>query len=515
MKKQIIFHNEARAKVRSGVNKLADAVKVTMGAKGRNVITSFGKSTKDGVTVAKDIQLEDEFEGKGANLVRTASIHTNDIVGDGTTTVCVLVQALVNGGFDLIDQGKDAQELKRELEEVLPKAISALKDQAQEVNEDSVEQIASVSANDSDIGKIVAEAVKAVGVSGHVSVENSYTHETHVDIVDGMRIDKGAIAPVFYNDPEKLRVHYEDCAVMIYKGRLSNIQDLVKYVLEPISKQGVPILLIAEDFDQVILHALAINRIQANFKVTAMKSPVFDRDEVLDDISSFTGATVISEVDGFKRFNGSLDFLGRVKSVTSDEHKTILRAREEMKDVISDRVSYLKDYAATCETSRRGDIEERIARLSGKMAVISFASTTDREAQEKRDRIEDAIYASQAALEAGVVVGGGVAMLNAIQGITEASEGALLLKRAMESPMRTIARNAGKNDREVIDHATKTGEGYNAKTNQFEDLKASGIIDPVKVSITALENAVSVAGLALTTEVLIHNIEDKPEQLQR
>lgn len=513
MKKEIVFNDKAREKVRAGVNKLADAVKVTMGAKGRNVVTSSGQTTKDGVTVARDIVLEDNFENKGSELVRSASIKTNDVAGDGTTTVCVLTQSLVNNGFDLIEQGKDAQELRRELEESLPAAIELLTGQAEEI--ESVEEIASVSANDSEIGKIVAKAVNAVGVSGHVTVENSYTGETTVDIVDGMRIDKGAVAPVFYNDPQRMRVQYEDCTVLLFQGRLANIHELAQFVLEPVVTGGTPLLLVAEDFDQTVLQALAINRLQGQVKITAMKSPVFDRDEVLEDMASFTGATVITEADGFKRFNGSLEFLGKVKSVISDENKTILRAYETQKSVIKDRVAYLEEYTKTCEPARKKDIEERIARLSGKMAVISFASTTDKEAQEKRDRIEDAIYASQAALESGVVVGGGLAMLNAAQSLPGASEGASLLKKAMESPMRQIAKNAGKNDKEVVDHAKETGEGFNALTNEFEDLKKSGIVDPVKVTVTALKNAVSVSVLALTTDVLIHRLEDKSELLQR
>lgn len=500
-KREQFFGQEARRLVVAGVDAVANAVKVTMGAKGRNVVTSYGHTTKDGVTVARDIELYDAPEAHGAHLIKAAAQKTCDVVGDGTTQVCVLAQKMIKEGTRLIEDGKDCQDLKREMEACKEFVLTALKAQAQPVTD--IRAIANISANDECLGKLVAEAVVAVGVDGLVTIENTY-EETKVEIVEGMQIDRGMVTPVFVTEGERRRAEYDGVRVLIYKGKIHDVIGLGK-VLEEVVKAGNPLLLVADDYDLPVLRLLEINKIRG-IKLLPIKAPMVFHDEVLDDIAIYSGATIVTEADGFKNFR--LSWLGHVRSAVSTPERTILRADDERADAIKMRVASIYEHAKAFTDREKREVEKRASRLNGRMAIVKLAATTEEEGREIRDRIEDAIYASQAALEMGVVPGGGFAYLSAILR-TNATDGENVVNAALEAPFRQIVRNAGKNDSDILRQAKTSQKGYNVVTEQFEDFVLSGVVDPLKVAITAFENALSVAVLALTTEVVICESEVK------
>lgn len=496
--REVLYSSAARKKLLEGVDAVANAVKVTMGAKGRTVVTSQGHTTKDGVTVARDIEiLDDKAAAHGARLIKAASVKTCDVAGDGTTTVCVLAQAMIHEGMRVIEQGKDPQDLKREMEEVKPLIIDALKTQAKPITD--VREIANVSANDTVLGGIVAEAVGAVGVDGLVTVENTYG-ATEVEIVEGMQVDRGATYPVFYTDSQRRRCSYDEMTVLMFKGKIHDLQGLAK-LLEPLASAGKSILIIADDYEDTVMRMLALSRAQNGLRVLPIKSPAVYHDETLEDLAIYTGATLVTEADGFKNFKAS--WLGQVKSCVATGERTILRAMPERSEAIEARALAILEDAKQFRDAEKRNVEKRASRLKGKMAIVKMAATTEEEGKEQRDRVEDAIYASQAALEMGVVAGGGYALLRTSKVLSGLSEGSAVIGHALKSPMRQIVRNAGKNDSEIIRGALDNWLGYNVVTDQFEDLMATGIVDPLKVVLTAFENALSVAILALTTEVVI------------
>lgn len=500
-KKRIqFFGQEARKKLLEGVDAVANPVRVTMGAKGRNVVTSYGHTTKDGVTVAKDVELYDDPAAQGARLIKVAAVKTCDVAGDGTTATCVLAQRMIHEGMRFIEQGKDCQDLKREMEACKDVIVSALKAQAKSVI--NVRQIANISANSEVIGALVADAVSAVGVDGLVTIENTYD-ETKVEVVEGMQIDRGMVTPIFVTEGERRRAEYASPKVLLYKGKIHDVLGLSK-VMEEVIKIGDPLFIVADDYDLPVLRLLEINKIRG-LKLLPIKSPMMYHDETLDDIAVYTGATVVTEADGFKNFR--LSWLGHVKSVVATPERTILRADDERAQAITERVATIYEHAKDFKDSEKRNIEKRASRLNGKMAIVKLASTTDDEGREVRDRIEDAIYASQAALEMGLVAGGGYAYLVASRTLTgldkQLTEGLSVIYTALEAPLRQIVRNAGKNDTDIIRKCAIENVGYNVVTEQFEDLVATGVVDPLKVVVTAFENALSVAVLALTTEVVM------------
>lgn len=497
------YGKDARVKLMKGVDAVANAVKVTMGAKGRNVVTSYGHTTKDGVTVARDVEiLDDEAARKGAMFVKAASVKTCDVVGDGTTQVCVLTQALVHGGMELIDAGKDSQELKKEMEACKEKVLASFAAVAKPATD--VREIANISANDAVIGGLVAEAVGSVGVDGLVTIENSYG-DTCVEIVEGMQVDRGLISPAFVTQGERRRAEYENARVLIFKDKIHDVIGFAK-VMEAVVNGGSPFVIFADDYDIPVLRLLEINRMRG-ISLLALKNPLIYHDETLEDMAIFTGATVVTEADGFKNFN--MGWLGKVEKITSTQDRTVMRSLPDRKEAIEKRVKEIYDYAEQFKDTEKRNVEKRGARLKGKMAIVKLAAATEESGKEMRDRIEDAIYASQAALEKGIVPGGGYVYLLASQALKDDSDGARVIRQALESPMRQIVRNAGKNDAEIVQRAKKLKKGYNVVTEKFEDMMQSGVIDPLKVPQTAFENALSVAVLALTTEVVIAEREIK------
>jgi chaperonin GroEL len=506
-KKRILFGQEARNKIRAGETNIADAVRVTMGARGRTVGLSYGHFTKDGVSVARDVELEDEFENKGAQLLRAASIKTCDVVGDGTTLTCVIGSSLVNGGFDMIEQGKDAQELRRELETLKPEVLKLIEKQARTVKD--VEQVATISANDENVGRVVAQAVNAVGADGLVSVESAYVSEDEVEIVDGMQMDKGVAYPVFYTDPTRKRAEYQDPAVIVFDGDVHDVQGFFG-MLTPLFNKGSAILVIANAFDDQILHSMALNRIKFGVKIVPVISPHIYREEVLEDIAIYTGARVLKETDALDKVD-VYEIVGNAASVTSTPERTVIRAAKGHEKAVKSRIAYIKEHAKSYRESERREVEKRAARLSGMSAVIRTHSTTEEEAKEKRDRFDDAIYAAQSALKEGVVTGGGMTLVRVAQQLKGETDGTKLIKQVLEAPIRQIAQNAGRNLQEVMKHA-RNGEGYNAKTDSFGDLDKMGVVDPAAVLKYAFENALSVSILAITTETLIQLVEVKEKK---
>lgn len=503
-KKQILFGKEARHKIRIGATKIAAAVRATMGARGRLVGTSYGHFTKDGVTVARDIELEDPFENKGAQLVKDAAIKTCDVVGDGTTATCVLASEFINEGFDLLDRGKDAQELRREIENVKPLVLKAL--DAMSENVKNVVEVASISANDEKIGKVVAEAVNAVGQDGLVTIENSYSPNDEVEVVDGMQIDQGVKFPVFYTNPNRKRSEYTDPIVVIYDGDINDVQGFFT-MLTPAFQQGKAVVVIADAFDDQVMYSMGLNRLQHGVKIVPITAPHIYREEVLEDIAVYTGARVLKQSDSLIDTDIN-EVCGHAASVVAMSERTIIRSNGKQDKEVKKRIAYIKEHAKEFKEDERREVEKRNARLLGKVAIIRTHSTTEEEAKEKRDRFDDAIFAAQAALKEGVVVGGGMTYLKIADSLKDTSDGARLVKRVLEAPIRQIALNAGRSTNEVISKA-REGHGYNARTDEFGDLKKMGVIDPVAVLKHAFENALSVSVLALTTEALVHKIDEK------
>ncbi len=527
MAKQVIHGETSRQAILRGVNQLADAVKVTLGPKGRNVVIEkkFGSPTitKDGVTVAKEIELKDALENAGALMVREVASKTNDVAGDGTTTATVLAQAIFREGSKLVAAGHNPMSLKRGIDRAVEAAVAQIKKMSKPVAGDAIAQVGTISANgDREIGQILAEAMKSVGNDGIITVEESKSLETTLEVVDGMQFDRGYLSPYFVTDSERMEASLENALILIHEKKISSMKDLLP-LLEQTARQGKPLLIIAEDVEGEALATLVVNKLRGTLQVAAVKAPGFGdrRKAMLEDIAVLTGGKMISEDIGIKLENVTIDDLGRAKRVTIDkDNTTIVEGAGKNKDVKA-RVDQLRaQIENTTSDYDREKLQERIAKLVGGVAVIKVGAATETALKEKKDRVEDAMNATRAAVEEGIVPGGGVALLRArkavekltFEGDDEERFGAQIIRRALEEPLRQIAANAGVEGAVVINRVLSEKAdsfGYNAATNEYEDLVAAGVIDPAKVARTALQNAASVAGLMLTTEALIAEIPEE------
>lgn len=527
--KQITFDSEAREKLKEGIDALANAVKVTLGPKGRNVVIqkSFGAPaiTKDGVTVAKEVELEDPIANMGAQMVKEVASKTADAAGDGTTTATVLAQALVTAGLKSVAAGANPMDLKRGIDKAVKAVVDDLKKQTEEIGDDfsKIEQVAAISANnDETVGKLIADAMKRVTKDGVITVEEAKGTDTYVDEVIGMQFDRGYLSPYFITDPEKMIAEYENPNLLITDKKISNMQDLLP-VLEKSLQTGRPLLIIAEDVDSQALGVLVVNRLRAGLKVVAVKAPGFGdrRKAMLEDIAILTGGTVISEEQGYKLENAGLEHLGTCEKITVDKDNTTIVGGKGNSDAIKARVNQIKQQIETTTSDYdREKLQERLAKLAGGVAVLYVGAATEVEMKEKKDRVDDALHATRAAIEEGIVAGGGVALVRAINTLNDLKSdnedekiGIQIVRKALESPIRTIAENAGV-DGSVVFFKVLEGKGamgYNARHDRYEDLKKAGIIDPTKVARVALENAASIASLILTTECVIN---EKPEKKQ-
>jgi chaperonin GroEL len=517
--KEIVYTERARNYILSGVNALADAVKVTLGPKGRNVVIekSFGAPTitKDGVTVAKEIELENRFENMGAQMVREVASKTSDVAGDGTTTATVLAQAIYREGSKLVAAGHNPMEIKRGIDKAVETIVESLKKMSKQTRDPKeIAQVGSISANgDAEIGSKLAEAMEKVGKEGVITVEESKTAETILEVVEGMQFDRGYLSPYFVTDPERMEVALEDAYLLISEKKISNMKDLLP-VLEAIARQQKPLVIIAEDIEGEALATLVVNKLRGTLHCTAAKAPGFGdrRKEMLKDISILTGGQVISEELGLKLENVTLSDLGRAKRVTMDKDNTTIVDGAGAKDKIKGRIAEIRaQIEATTSDYDREKLQERLAKLVGGVAVIKVGAATETEMKEKKARVEDALHATRAAVEEGVVPGGGVALIRAqkalesIKATEEQKVGIQIVRRAIEEPLRQIVENAGL-EGSIVVNKVKEGKddyGYNAATDQYGQLMAMGVMDPTKVVRTALQNAASVASLMLTTECLV------------
>ena len=530
MAKDIKYNIEARDLLKKGVDELANAVKTTLGPKGRNVVIEkkYGapQITKDGVTVAKENELEDPFMNMGAQLVKEVASKTNDIAGDGTTTATVLAQAIVSVGMKNVAAGANPTDLKRGIDKAVAKVVEALKANSEEVDDDNskIEAVARISANnDPEIGKLIADAMAKVKKEGVITIEEAKVAETSVDVVEGMQFDRGYISPYFITDAEKMEGVFEHPYILIHDEKISMMKDLMP-ILEPVVSQGHSLVIIAEDVADEALATLVVNRLRnPSFKVAAVKAPGFGdrRKEMLQDIAILTGGTVITKETGLKLENATLDMLGTCEKVTINKENTTIVNGAGDKKAIADRVAQIKTQIETSKSSYdKEKLQERLAKLAGGVAVIYVGAASEVEMKEKKDRVEDALHATRAAVEEGIVPGGGVAYIRAISALDglkgdneDQDTGIAIIKRALEEPLRQIVANAGE-EGSVVVQKVKDGKGnfgYNAFSGEYEDLKASGVIDPTKVARVAIENAASVAGTLLTTEcVIADKKEDKP-----
>ena len=525
--KEIKFNIEAREQLKKGVDQLANAVKVTLGPKGRNVILDkkFGAPmvTKDGVTVAKEIELEEPFENIGAQLVKEVASKTNDDAGDGTTTATVLAQSIVTVGLKNVTAGANPMDLKRGIDKAVIAVIADLKNQSQSIGEDitKIEQVASISANnDHNIGKLIAEAMGKVKKEGVITVEEAKGTETHVDVVEGMQFDRGYISAYFITDSEKMEAVLENTLILITDKKISTMKDLLP-VLEPIAQQGRPLLIIAEDIDGEALATMVVNKLRGSLKIAAVKAPGFGdrRKEMLEDIAILTGGVVISEEKGLTLEGAKLDMLGRAEKIVIDkENTTVVNGAGDKKN-IEGRIKQIKSQMETTTSDYdREKLQERLAKLAGGVAVLYVGAASEVEMKEKKARVEDALSATRAAVEEGIIPGGGVAYIRSIKALDtltgdneDQNTGIAIIKRALEEPARQIVENAGL-EGSVIVQRIKEGKddfGYNAQDDKFEPLFASGVIDPTKVARVALENAASIAGMFLSTECVV---AEKPEK---
>ena len=527
MAKEIKFNIQAREELKKGVDELADAVKVTLGPKGRNVIIEkkFGAPhiTKDGVTVAKEIELEDPFQNMGAQLVKEVASKTGDDAGDGTTKATVLAQAIVNVGLKNVAAGANPMDLKRGIDKAVAKEVEGIKAQAQEVGDDfeKIESVARISANnDSEIGQLIAEAMKKVKKEGVITVEEAKGTDTTVDIVEGMQFDRGYISPYFVTNTEKMECEMDTPYILIYDKKISALKDMLP-VLEATAQTGRPLLIIAEDVDSEALATLVVNRLRGSLKICAVKAPGFGdrRKEMLEDIAVLTGGVVISEEKGLKLESTTIEMLGRAEKITVNKENTTIVNGMGSKDSIAARVAQIKAQIETTTSDYdREKLQERLAKLAGGVAVLYIGAASEVEMKEKKDRVDDALSATRAAIAEGIVPGGGVAYIRcipALDGLKGANEdettGIEIVKRAIEEPLRQITANAGVEGAVVV-QKVKDGEGdfgYNARTDTYENFFAAGVIDPAKVTRVALENAASIAGMFLTTECVI---ADKKEE---
>lgn len=527
MAKEIKFNIDARDELKKGIDQLADAVKVTLGPKGRNVIIEkkFGAPhiTKDGVTVAKEVELDNAFENMGAQMVKEVASKTGDKAGDGTTTATVLAQAIVGVGLKNVTAGANPMDLKRGIDKAVEAVVANIKGQAQEVDNDyaKIEQVATISANnDPTIGGLIAEAMKKVSKDGVITVEEAKGTDTTVDVVEGMQFDRGYLSPYFVTNTEKMNVEMENPLVLIHDKKISNLKDLLP-ILEPAVQSGKPLLIIAEDVDSEALATLVVNRLRGGLKICAVKAPGFGdrRKEMLEDIAVLTGGTVISEEKGIKLEAATMDMLGTAEKIVITKDNTTITKGAGSKDAIAARVQQIKSQIETTTSDYdKEKLKERLAKLAGGVAVVYVGAASEVEMKEKKDRVDDALCATRAANEEGIIPGGGVAYIRAISaldGLKGSNEdeqtGIEIIKRAIEEPLRQIVANAGVEGAVVV-QKVKEGKGdfgYNARTDKFENMYAAGVIDPAKVARVALENAASIAGMFLTTECVI---ADKKEE---
>ena len=529
MAKKIQFDIEAREGLKKGVDALANAVKVTLGPKGRNVIIgkSFGgpQVTKDGVTVAKEIELEDALQNMGAQMVKEVASKTNDLAGDGTTTATILAQAIVNEGLKNVTAGANPMDLKRGVDKAVKSVVEFLNKSAQTVGNSSekIKQIASISANnDNAIGELITQAFEKVGKEGVITVEEAKGTDTYVDVVEGMQFDRGYLSPYFVTNSEKMEADLENPHILLYDKKISAMKDLLP-ILEPVAQSGKPLLIIAEDVDGEALATLVVNKLRGALKIAAVKAPGFGdrRKAMLEDIAILTGATVISEERGFNLENTTLEMLGTSERVTIDKDNTTIVNGSGKKDDIKARVNQIKAQIETTTSDYdKEKLQERLAKLAGGVAVLYVGAASEVEMKEKKDRVDDALHATRAAVEEGIVSGGGVALLRSRSKLDslkanndDEATGIQIISRALESPLRTIVENAGGEGSVVVSKVIdgKDSFGYDAKSDKYVDLFKSGIIDPKKVTRIALENAASVAGMILTTECALVDIkEDTP-----
>ena len=529
MAKEIKFDTDARELLKSGVDQLANAVKVTLGPKGRNVVIGkkFGapQITKDGVTVAKEIELEDNFENAGAQLVKSVASKTGDDAGDGTTTATILTQAIVTEGLKNVTAGANPMDLKRGIDKAVAKVVEHIKDSAEVVgdNYDKIEQVATVSANnDPEIGKLLADAMRKVSKDGVITIEESKTRETSIGVVEGMQFDRGYLSGYFVTDTDKMECEMENPYILIYDKKISNVKDFLP-ILQPAAESGRPLLVIAEDVDSEALTTLVVNRLRAGLKICAVKAPGFGdrRKAMLEDIAVLTGGVVISEEKGLSLDKATIEMLGTAKKVTISKDNTTIVDGAGAKDAIKDRVAQIKnEIAASTSSYDKEKLQERLAKLSGGVAVLYVGANSEVEMKEKKDRVDDALCATRAAIEEGVVVGGGTTYIRAQEALkdlkgenADEQTGINIVCRAIEEPLRQIIANAGGEGAVVVNNVRegKGDYGYNARKDVYEDLRAAGVIDPAKVSRVALENAASIAGMFLTTECLIvDKVEDTP-----
>lgn len=528
MAKDISFNSDAREKLKNGIDKLANAVKVTLGPKGRNVVIqkSFGapQITKDGVTVAKEIELENAVENMGAQMIKEVASKTADIAGDGTTTATVLAQSMVTAGLKYVTGGSNPMDLKRGIDKAVHAVTADLKKQSEQIGNDfnKIKQVGSISANnDEEIGGLIADAMKRVTKDGVITVEEAKGTNTYVDEVIGMQFDRGYLSPYFITNADKMIAEYDSPYILITDKKISNMQEIVP-ILEKVVSSGRPLLIIAEDVDSQALGVLVVNRLRANLKVVAVKAPGFGdrRKAMLEDIAVLTNGTVISDEKGYKLENTELDLLGQAEKIEVDKDNTTIVNGKGTKKMIDARINQIKQQIETTTSDYdKEKLQERLAKLAGGVAVLYVGAATEVEMKEKKDRVDDALHATRAAVEEGIVAGGGVALVRAIDSLDKIKNvvnedekfGIDIVRKALESPLRVIAENAGDEPSVVAMHvkAKKAAYGYNARTGQFEDLKKAGVIDPTKVTRIALENAASIAGMLLMTECVIN---DKPKE---
>ncbi len=529
MAKDIKYNWEAREGLKKGVDALANAVKVTLGPKGRNVIIDkkFGapQITKDGVTVAKEIELQEPIENMGAQMVKEVASKTNDQAGDGTTTATVLAQAIFNTGLKNVTAGANPMDLKRGIDKAVAKVVENLKAQSVEINDshEKIEQVATISANnDSAVGKVIAEAMQKVKKEGVITIEEAKGTDTYVKVVEGMQFDRGYISPYFVTDTEKMEAVYDTPYILIYDKKISNMKEFLP-ILEKVVQTGRPMLIISEDVDSEALATLVVNRLRGGLKIVAVKAPGFGdrRKEMLEDIAILTGGTVISEEKGYKLEDATLEMLGTAEKITVDKENTTIVSGKGDKKAIDARIAMIKSQIEkTTSDYDREKLQERLAKMAGGVAVIYVGAASEVEMKEKKDRFDDALHATRAAIEEGIIPGGGVAYIRSIAGMKglkgeneDQQIGIDIVRRALEEPLRQIAANAGK-EGSVIVNAVAKGKGdygYNARTDEYQHLVEAGVIDPTKVSRVALENAASIAGMLLTTECVLAEIkEDTP-----
>ena len=527
MAKDIKFNTDARDLLKQGVDQLANAVKVALGPKGRNVVIEkkFGapQITKDGVTVAKEVELEDKFQNTGAQLVKSVASKTGDDAGDGTTTATILTQAIVNEGLKNVTAGANPMDLKRGIDKAVAKVVEHIKANAEVVgdNYDKIEQVATVSANnDPEIGKLLADAMRQVSKDGVITIEESKSRDTNIGVVEGMQFDRGYLSPYFMTDADKMECVMENPYILIYDKKISNLKDFLP-ILQPAAESGRPLLVIAEDVDSEALTTLVVNRLRGGLKICAVKAPGFGdrRKAMLEDIAVLTGGVVISEEKGLKLEQATLEMLGSADKVNVTKDNTTIVNGHGAKENIKDRVAQIKnEIAATKSSYDKEKLQERLAKLAGGVAVLYVGANSEVEMKEKKDRVDDALCATRAAIEEGVVVGGGTTYIRAQQDLkdlkgdnADEQTGINIVCRAIEEPLRQIVANAG-GEGAVVVNKVREGEGdfgYNARKDIYEDLRAAGVIDPAKVARVALENAASIAGMFLTTECLI---VDKPDE---